>query len=60
MPITNDRIYALAVQALALSNNDIARAVHILSELTGISPATAFEAIDHVLPPDFDTDARRS
>jgi hypothetical protein len=46
MPIAKARIRALAVRALTLSNNDIARAVRILSEQTGISPEFALEAIE--------------
>jgi hypothetical protein len=52
--ITSNRIYVLAEQALAITNNDIARAVEILREWTGLSFEMAFEAIDNVCPPDFD------
>jgi hypothetical protein len=46
MSITNARIRALAERVLAVSNNDIARAVRILSELTDLSFELAFEAIE--------------
>jgi hypothetical protein len=54
MPTNNSRIRELAEQALAITNNDIARAVEILREWTGLSFEMAFEAIDNVCPPDFD------
>jgi len=46
MPITNARIRTLAERALTLSNNDIALAVRILSELTGLSFEMSFEAFE--------------
>jgi hypothetical protein len=54
MPITNDRIPTLAQEALKLADYDIARAVRILSELSGLSFEASLEAIDNVCPPDFD------
>ena len=42
----NNRIHTLAAHALALSNSDIAHAVRILSEMTGLSFELAFEAIE--------------
>jgi hypothetical protein len=44
----NNEIHDLAEHALALSNNDIVRAVEILRELTGLSFDTAFMLIDEV------------
>jgi hypothetical protein len=52
MPTINARIRALAERALALSNNDVARAIRILSELTGVSPEFAFEVIEEVATSD--------
>jgi hypothetical protein len=52
--MNNSRIYELAEQALAISNNDPVCAVQILQEWTGLSFEMAFEAIDAVCPPDFD------
>ena len=54
MPDTNARIYELAELALVVTHNDIARAVDLLCEWTGLSFEFAFEAIDAVCPPDFD------
>ncbi len=48
MPSTTKRIRTLAEQALALSNNDIVRAVETLRELTGLSFDAAFMAIEDV------------
>jgi hypothetical protein len=48
MTITDDWIHNLAKQVLTLSGNDIARAVEILRELTGMSFDGAFAAIDAV------------
>jgi hypothetical protein len=42
-------IHNLAAQLLALANNDIARAVTIMHELTGLSFETALEAIEGVM-----------
>jgi hypothetical protein len=42
----NERIRTLAELALRLANNDIARAIHILSELSGLSFEFAFEAVE--------------
>jgi hypothetical protein len=53
--LINNRIRELAEQALPITNNDIACAVEILCEWTGLSFEAAFEAIDHVMElPDFD------
>lgn len=46
--MTNDRIRNLAERALALSQNDIVRAVEIMREMTGLSFEMAFAAIDAV------------
>jgi hypothetical protein len=48
MPIINTQIRNLAERALQLSNNDVARAVRILSTMTGLSFELAFEAIEAV------------
>jgi hypothetical protein len=45
---TNARIRTLAELALTLSNNDIARAIRILSELSGLSFELAFEAVEDI------------
>ena len=45
----NDRIYELAKLAMSTTNNDIARAVTLLSEWTGLSAEFAFEAVDAVM-----------
>jgi hypothetical protein len=44
----NNKIGALAELAWASTGNDMARAVRLLSEWTGMAPEFAFEAIDQI------------
>ena len=49
MPITNPRIRTLAELALKLANNDVARAIRLMSETSGLSLEAAMDAVDDVV-----------
>jgi hypothetical protein len=49
MPTINARIYELAELALSVTHNDVAGAVNLLCEWTGLSFEFAFEAIDAIV-----------
>ena len=44
----NNRIHGLAELALSVTRNDVARAVNLLCEWTGLSAEFAFEAIAEI------------
>ena len=49
MPITDDRIRTLAQEALKLASGDVAVAIRLMSEMSGLSLELAFEAVDDVV-----------
>lgn len=59
MSTHNDRNRQLAERALELANNDIALAVRILAELTGLGLDEAFDAVDAAMPTEVRDHAER-
>jgi hypothetical protein len=49
MPITDNKIRNLAELALAITGNDIVRAVDVLREWTGAPFETALSAVDDIV-----------
>jgi hypothetical protein len=56
----NNRIHGLAELALAVTHNDVAAAVKLLCEWTGLSFEFALELVDDIVAIGMSNDARRS